>query len=407
MTGAATFSSTIAAGDATLGNASPSADTAKDLGTSALRWRDLKLARTLMLGGTSAQHASIVMDAPATNSTYLQFLESGVSKWWFYRNGGDANFYIRDMANAKMHLAFLPGASEAAAATLLYSSLLFSTDKAVDIGKTAANRPRDVFIGRNLNVADTVTMGGGTVWIYPVASLPTGAGGNLILGGGFGSPVCARMFIGDGSSWRMHFSKRLSSTTTDLFTFDDRGYFIAQQNSVAYFSNTADPYANYERGALKWASNEFVIGTEKGGSGTSRDITFAPTGDLNIAANNGARLSIKRLEELTTIAAAASTNTTIQIPAGAIVIGVAGRVVTADTGAGVTSFSIGVSGATTRYASNIANTAGITWKGTQDSLRAYTSATPIVITPNVTPGGGVRGAARIVIEYLDITAPTS
>jgi hypothetical protein len=40
---------------------------------------------------------------------------------------------------------------------------------------------------------------------------------------GFASPDIGRMYIGDGSGWKFHMSKRLSSTTTDLITFFDNG----------------------------------------------------------------------------------------------------------------------------------------------------------------------------------------
>jgi hypothetical protein len=40
---------------------------------------------------------------------------------------------------------------------------------------------------------------------------------------GFSSPDIGRMYIGDGSGWKFHMSKRLSSTTTDLITFFDNG----------------------------------------------------------------------------------------------------------------------------------------------------------------------------------------
>lgn len=38
--------------------------------------------------------------------------------------------------------------------------------------------------------------------------------------------------------------------------------------------NTADMDTNFERGFLRWESNQLRIGTEKGGTGTVRDIWF-------------------------------------------------------------------------------------------------------------------------------------
>jgi hypothetical protein len=51
--------------------------------------------------------------------------------------------------------------------------------------------------------------------------------------------------------------------------------------------NTVDQTTNYERACLKWASNALNIGTEKGGTGTARDVTVnANSGKINLQ-NNG------------------------------------------------------------------------------------------------------------------------
>ena len=388
-------------------------DNTYDLGASgANRPRDLFLARTLTIGGTLAQAATCALNAPTTQSTYLQFLEAGLPKWWLYKNGGDATLYLRDMANGKMHVRFVPGAQELLSYTVLSSNLTFNTDNAVDIGGAASGRPRDLYVGRNLTISDTVTMGGGTVKVYPAGSLPAAAGSLLVLAGGFGSPVAARYFIGDGSSWRVHWSKRLASTTTDLFTFDDRGYFIAQQNSVFYLSNLSDPYTNFERACHKWAGNEYVIGTEQGGTGQARNLLLQPAGALAISTvsvirrgPNSATLTEKYLTELVTIAAAASTDSTIQIPAGAQVMAVSACLVTAGSDAGLDSYTVGVAGDPARYGT-LPNYQGSSADGARDAIRYYSAATKIRLTPSLTPTVA-NAQIRLVIWLRQFAAPTS
>jgi hypothetical protein len=53
--------------------------------------------------------------------------------------------------------------------------------------------------------------------------IPATTASNLRFASGFASPDIGRMYIGDGTGWKFHMSKRLSSTTTDLITFFDNG----------------------------------------------------------------------------------------------------------------------------------------------------------------------------------------
>ena len=65
-------------------------------------------------------------------------------------------------------------------------------------------------------VSGLLTISGSTV-------LPATTAANLRIASGFSSPVIGRMYIGDGTGWKFHMSKRLSLTTTDLITFFDNG----------------------------------------------------------------------------------------------------------------------------------------------------------------------------------------
>lgn len=136
-------------------------------------------------------------------------------------------------------------------------------------------------------------------------------------------------------------------------------------------------------------------------AGGSVPTTFQEILDL-VQAN--ASVPFQELSELVTIAAATTTDTVIQIPAGAVVCGVSIRVTVAIPTAA--TFDYGVAGATTRYGTGIAVAAGTTYPGTDDSMRFYGSAASIRITPNLTPGTNV-GRVRIVIHYYTLTPPAS
>lgn len=119
---------------------------------------------------------------------------------------------------------------------------------------------------------------------------------------------------------------------------------------------------------------------------------------------NGQVLAIRSLTELTTIDAAVTTDTTIQIPADAIVLAVSTRVTVQPTG--TSDFDIGVTGATTRYGNGISSAADTTSDGTDDAARYYSAAVSLTITPNTTPSDNA-GRIRVTIFYIESTPPSS
>ncbi len=137
------------------------------------------------------------------------------------------------------------------------------------------------------------------------------------------------------------------------------------------------------------------------------DSGFAPVASSVVAqaANEqGARIEFRSLTELTTIAAAVSTNTTIQIPINAVVLAVSARVVTLIPTAA--NFTIGVTGTPARYGTGILVAAGTISSGTLAGPLYYAAATAIVITPNLTPATAT-GQVRVTIHYYLVTPPTS
>lgn len=132
----------------------------------------------------------------------------------------------------------------------------------------------------------------------------------------------------------------------------------------------------------------------------------AYSGALGVTGPNGQLAQVKSLSELTTIAAAATTDTAIQMPAGAIVLAVSVRVtVLIPTAA---TFTVGDSGSAARFntGASVLVAAGTTDKGTKAGAYYNAGALAVRITPNLTPADAT-GRVRVTIHYLEISPPTS
>lgn len=123
-----------------------------------------------------------------------------------------------------------------------------------------------------------------------------------------------------------------------------------------------------------------------------------------ITTENGAALKVKQLSEEVAILDAATTETTIEPPAGSIVLAVAVRVLTVIPTAA--DFKVGDAGDDDRYAAAVLVAAGSTDPGTLVVPYVPATAAPIVITPDMTPADAT-GVVRVTIFYIEITPPTS
>lgn len=143
------------------------------------------------------------------------------------------------------------------------------------------------------------------------------------------------------------------------------------------------------------------IGTGAHGSfaGTAKAVAYQQ------ADANGQILAVQSLTELTTIAAAASTDTTIQMPAGAIILAVDVRVtVVIPTAA---TFTVGDSGSAARFSTAaVSSAANSTDKGTKAGAYYNASALEVRITPNAQPADAT-GRVRVTIHYIAVTPATS
>ncbi|GAB4522248.1 MAG: DUF2793 domain-containing protein [Parvularculaceae bacterium] len=114
-----------------------------------------------------------------------------------------------------------------------------------------------------------------------------------------------------------------------------------------------------------------------------------------------AATAIRVLEEDHAVSAGATSDTTIQIPDRAVVIGVTGRVTQAITGAA--SWDLGVAGAANRYGNTIGIAADSIVNGVSGQPVAYFADTPLRLTAN---GGSFSGGVvRLAIHYIILSVP--
>lgn len=149
-------------------------------------------------------------------------------------------------------------------------------------------------------------------------------------------------------------------------------------------------------GAVPDADHQLALGN--GGAGYIDDARVYMTN------TEAAFHLVRQLTELTTIAAAATTDTVIQIPADVVVKAVAVRVVTAIP----TAATFTVTGATsgTVFSTAAVSTAATTTnKGNAAAAYYNATAQSIRFTPNAVPGAAT-GQVRVVLFYEDVRPPT-
>lgn len=188
----------------------------------------------------------------------------------------------------------------------------------------------------------------------------------------------------------------------------------------AYFGNTATAGANIASGApFSWSSSStdartaYDTSISRSSAGVVQVGTTAVNalGSLNAATLatvgvNGQSCAIQSLTELTTIAAAATTDTAIQIPANAIVLGVSVRVTTVIPTA-ATFTVIGTTSSTAfQTGATVSTAATTTDAGTKSCPYLNATAQTIRITPNAQPADNT-GRVRVTIHYISVTPPTS
>lgn len=119
---------------------------------------------------------------------------------------------------------------------------------------------------------------------------------------------------------------------------------------------------------------------------------------------NGQAVTIAQSSQLVSTTAGTTVNTTIDIPAAAIILGVTARV-TVTTSATATNFT--VKGATSGH--TFTNTLGVNAGDTAVGMDTcpYISGAAEKITLTSDDVNTVAGRVRVVVNYISLTAPTS
>ncbi len=118
---------------------------------------------------------------------------------------------------------------------------------------------------------------------------------------------------------------------------------------------------------------------------------------------NGARTSMRVLEFDHIITAGSTSQTVVNIPAGAMIFGVSGIVTDTISGT-LSTFSLGVSGSNTQFGSGLGIAQGSWIKGMLGSPTTYYSATPLLLTPD--SGDFAAGTVRLSLHVLEIEYPS-
>lgn len=221
-------------------------------------------------------------------------------------------------------------------------------------------------------------------------------------------PIAPQLVLGgDGSASAPSYSFA-SAPTTGLFLgggvveigangaarFAFGSFASARSDGGFQWSSTTDPTATADLVLSRDAANTLAL---KNGN--------SPQFLRGYSANGGYIQPIASLTELTTIAAAATTDTTIQMPANSVVLGVSTRVVTVIPTAA--TFTVGDSGSAARFSTAAVSTAAnSTDAGTKAGAYYNASALSVRITPNATPAAAT-GQVRVTIYYYSVTPPTS
>lgn len=179
-----------------------------------------------------------------------------------------------------------------------------------------------------------------------------------------------------------------TTTRGDLIVRDASNVIAALpvgSNGAVLWSNAADP---------QWRTNP-----------TLTTSVSAPLFSVNTASAGGHLINFTSLTELLTIAAAATSTTTIQIPAAAILLAVVVRV-TVVIPTAATFTVIGNTSTTVYNTAAVSTAANTTDPGTAAGAVYNAAAQTIRITPNLTPANNT-GRVRVGIFYMTATPPTS
>jgi hypothetical protein len=185
-----------------------------------------------------------------------------------------------------------------------------------------------------------------------------------------------------------------SDGTSFLVPADGSGPWQGKAGQIAVWSNGGWIYLAPKPGWRVWDES---LGGYRIFDGTEWQS------DAVAVSSGGAGTGWKVVEFDHEVVAGSENVTLAQIPGGAQVLGVTGRVVVALTGSGLASWRIGVEGAENRYGSGIGKGLNSVLVGLSGTPVTYYAATPLLLTAE--GGTFASGRIRLAIHLLQLTPP--
>lgn len=175
---------------------------------------------------------------------------------------------------------------------------------------------------------------------------------------------------------------------------DATGEWADHRGEVALWSNSGWIFLSPPEGWRAWVRDRGEALIFEGGAWRA---------EQGAPALNGASAGLQVISSDEVVPAGAAFETGIAIPEKAVVLGVTGRVTEELTGAGLTSWRIGVAGADDRYGKLIGVSRNSSLIGPTSSPVAYFAETPLTITAD--EGAFAGGVIRLAVHYFRLTPP--
>ena len=174
------------------------------------------------------------------------------------------------------------------------------------------------------------------------------------------------------------------------------GDWTGQEGKLALFLGGGWDFATPDEGWRAWVLDEACPAICRGGAWHAAGVSVSAS---------GAGATALSAEEDHVISAGATSTTSALIPAGAIVLGVTGRVLATITGT-LSSFRIGIAGISEdRYGGGIGLPAGATMRGVTDQPQAYHAAKALTLTGE--GGDFAGGTVRLAVHYVTLSLPSA
>ena len=182
----------------------------------------------------------------------------------------------------------------------LNSSMTFGTNNSEKMRLTSAGRLLLGTTTESTYLADIAGNArvGGAFTISASNGIPASTTDVLNIASGFTTPDIGRIYVGDGTGWRLHFSKRIASVTTDLVTINDNGNISVSgsttSSSFIKSGGTSSQILAADGSVITAGTNITISGgtiSSSGGGGGSMaiggSITLATAGSVLFAGTSG------------------------------------------------------------------------------------------------------------------------